>query len=363
MQAIPTYNKKQILGYARWVTLYWLIVGLLAFCYEAILISEENSAIRYLFTFSVYILPPVVFGLPFLILEQIFILNWMSRLNFYLALLTRSVLYLSGIAVAYTLIRHFGPLVFPGIFFKEPFLLKFIFVWSLGSILALLFYSLSSKHDPKMFMSWLRGEYHMPKQEERIFLFCDINESTPIAERLGSRVYFDFLNQFYSLITPIIQNYEGEVYQYVGDEIVISWPLKKGLTNNNALELFFEIKSTLEKNTSLFLKNFHFVPSIKGSLHMGQITKGKLNSIKREFIYTGDVLNTTSRMYTICKKRDVPLVISRRLLKQYSGLDRFVINDEGYFLPRGKQEKIYIYSITKKEQSTVNEKTEHFEKQ
>ncbi|ELR70239.1 Adenylate cyclase [Fulvivirga imtechensis AK7] len=349
MHVISAHSKERIIGYAWWITLYWLIIGLFAFGYETILLSQEWPVNLYIFALGVYTLPPVIFGLPFLILEQLFVLKWMNMLNFYLALIIRSMLYLMGIIAAYSLIQYFGPLIFPATFFKEPFLLKFIFVWGLGSILALLFYSLSSKHDPKMFMSWLRGEYHKPKQEDRVFLFCDINKSTPVAERLGSRLYFDFLNEFYSFITPIIQRYEGEVYQYVGDEIVISWPLQKGLANNNALELFFEIKAALEKKAAFFLKSFHYAPTIKGSLHVGQITKGELNAIKKEFIYTGDVLNTTSRMYAICKEKDVPLVISRGLLEQFSEPDRYVIHDEGYFLPRGKQEKIYIYSIPERQ--------------
>lgn len=233
-------------------------------------------------------------------------------------------------------------------YFSEPFLLKFTFVWGLGSILALMFHNLSSRHDPKIFRSWLKGAYHKPSQEERVFLFCDINGSTPIAERLGSRAYFDFLNHFYSLIAPVIQKYNGEIYQYVGDEVVISWPLDKALEANNALELFFRMKAELEKHSDFFCDNFSFIPTIKGSLHVGQVTRGELNTVKKEFIYTGDVLNTASRMYRICKEKDVSLVISRRLLKKFSNLHRFHFRDGGFFHPEGKQKKLYLYAVERK---------------
>ena len=74
-----------------------------------------------------------------------------------------------------------------------------------------------------MFWSMLIGEYHKPKNENRIFIFLDINESTSIAEDLGHTRYFMMLRRFFRDITlPIMAN-DGEIYQYVGDEVVLNW--------------------------------------------------------------------------------------------------------------------------------------------
>ncbi|MBL6446243.1 adenylate/guanylate cyclase domain-containing protein [Fulvivirga sp. 29W222] len=341
-------KKRYIINSTLWVMLYWLIIGVFVFGYENIIVYQYRGVSYILYSLLIYIVPPVLFGIPFLILEQLFFLKWINRLNFYMALFTRAVLYLAGIYFSYSLVQHYGVRYLPATLFQEPFILKFVFVWGLGSILALMFHNLSSRHDPKIFKSWLKGAYHKPNQEERVFLFCDINKSTPAAEQLGSRKYFDFLNHFYSLIAPIIQKYKGEIYQYVGDEVVISWPLNQALKSNNALELFFSMKEEIAKHNSFFYRNFRFIPTIKGSLHVGQVTRGEINTLKREFIYTGDVLNTASRMYSICKEKDVPLVISRRLLKQFSNLHWFHFRDEGIFQAEGKQKKVYLYSVERK---------------
>ena len=358
-QEITIGKKKHVLRNSLWVMLYWVIIGTFAFGYESILVQGDKSTRELLFSFLIYTIPPVLFGAPFLILEQLFFLRWINKLDFYKALTTRAVLYLAGIIISYSLIEYFGSKVLPEVLFKEPFMLKFLFVWGLGSILALMFHNLSSRHDPKIFRSWLQGAYHKPRQEERVFLFCDINKSTPAAERLGSRRYFDLLNHFYSLITPIIQKHEGEIYQYVGDEVVISWPLHKALESNNALELFFRMKEELEKHKEFFYSHFRFIPTIKGSLHVGQVTRGEFNTLKKEFIYTGDVLHTTSRMYAICKERDVPLVISRKLLKNFTDLHRFYIHDIGLFRAEGKQKKVYLYAVERKNyRPVIRSKTE-----
>lgn len=73
-----------------------------------------------------------------------------------------------------------------------------------------------------MFWLMLSGEYHKPKIENRIFIFIDINGSTYIAEASGHEKYFRMLRNFFSDITiPVLAN-DGEIYQYVGDEVLVS---------------------------------------------------------------------------------------------------------------------------------------------
>jgi adenylate cyclase len=54
-------------------------------------------------------------------------------------------------------------------------------------------------------------------------MFVDLLSSTTIAEALGNEKYHNLLHDFYADITnPIIYN-KGEIYQYVGDEVIVSW--------------------------------------------------------------------------------------------------------------------------------------------
>jgi adenylate cyclase len=81
--------------------------------------------------------------------------------------------------------------------------------------------------------NFIKGYYHVPREETRIFMMVDLASSTSIAERMDNEKYHNLLSDFYSDITdPIIYN-KGEIYQYVGDEIVISWKLEYGIQNNH----------------------------------------------------------------------------------------------------------------------------------
>ena len=84
----------------------------------------------------------------------------------------------------------------------------------------------------------ITGKYRRPKEENRVFMFVDLNSSTTIAERLGTRNYHRLLKDFFANITnPIVDNY-GEIYQYVGDEVVWPGTLKKASFTTDSLNAF-----------------------------------------------------------------------------------------------------------------------------
>ena len=74
----------------------------------------------------------------------------------------------------------------------------------------------------------LLGRYHRPVREERIFLLVDIKGSTALAERLGDeRAHAFITSTFFDIDQPILEH-GGEVYSYVGDGLIASWPLAAG---------------------------------------------------------------------------------------------------------------------------------------
>ena len=91
------------------------------------------------------------------------------------------------------------------------------------AFMSMLLLEIIDKYGPGGFTNMIRGRYNNPRIEHRIFIFLDINDSTTIAEKLGHERYFELLKDFFADITePILIN-GGEIYQYVGDEIVLSW--------------------------------------------------------------------------------------------------------------------------------------------
>lgn len=63
----------------------------------------------------------------------------------------------------------------------------------------------------------------VPREEDRIFLFLDLNSSTVLAEELGHIRYSELSKCCLADLALSVKKYKATVYQYVGDEAVLSW--------------------------------------------------------------------------------------------------------------------------------------------
>jgi len=144
------------------------------------------------------------------------------------------------------------------------------------------------------------GKYHKPREEERIFMFLDMKSSTTIAERLGHVRFYALLNELFREISEPVLQTKAEIYQYVGDEVVLTWNLEEGLRNSNCLKIFFMFRENVRRNSDNYFKNFGVRPEFKAGLHFGKVISAQIGDLKREIAYNGDVLNTASRIQNEC---------------------------------------------------------------
>ncbi|MEM7106638.1 MAG: hypothetical protein AAF519_00335, partial [Bacteroidota bacterium] len=91
----------------------------------------------------------------------------------------------------------------------------------------------------------MSGKYYRPRQEERIFMFLDLKGSTTIAEQLGFKKYSYFIQDCF-IDLSVAMDYEAEIYQYVGDEAVLTWKTEPGLKDQNCLLAFFAFRNQLK---------------------------------------------------------------------------------------------------------------------
>lgn len=216
----------------------------------------------------------------------------------------------------------------------------FVVYFTMGVLL------IRDKFGPKAFLSFLMGKYFRPKREHRIFMFMDLKSSTSIAEKLGELKYFEFLNDTFKTAIPGIMDTLGEIYQYVGDEIVISWNLRKGLKSANCLRCYFEMIDRLEDRKEYFKSTYDVMPQFKAGLHSGFAIVGEMGVIKRELVYSGDVLNTTARIQSKCNELEVNILISKTLREQINNNDiKVQPKNMGEFLLKGKTEKVEVFTL------------------
>jgi len=211
--------------------------------------------------------------------------------------------------------------------------------------ISLFFHEINQNLGQGILNNFFTGKYHTPKEEERIFMFLDMKSSTTIAEDIGHVRYFGMLKEYFSDLTNPIIRYFGEIYQYVGDEIVVTWTLKNGILNNRCIECFFEMKRVIQSQKTKYQHQFGLVPEFKAGLHFGKVITGEIGEIKKEIIFTGDVLNTTARIQSLCNGYAVDLLVSGELMKKLDLRPPYQMKDMGANELRGKDEKIELYTI------------------
>ena len=97
---------------------------------------------------------------------------------------------------------------------------------------------------------------------------------------LCKTVLYRLLKKYYSDLTAAIIETGGEVYQYAGDEIIVSWNLKKGLANNNCIDCFFLINETFKTSSDTYLNRFGLVPKYKAGFHYGKVIPIKFQNAR-----------------------------------------------------------------------------------
>jgi adenylate cyclase len=171
---------------------------------------------------------------------------------------------------------------------------------------------------PGVLGRFVTGAYHQPREEQRIFLFMDIADSTRIAEHIGHVGFHRLLNRFFFDVTGPVRDHGGDVYRYVGDEIIVSWPMREDGDNGGCVRCYVDILDLMAERAALYRKAFGLVPSFRAALHGGVVVAGEVGDWKQEIMFLGDTMNTASRMEGACKDAGVPVLISAQLLQRLS---------------------------------------------
>ncbi|WGK66241.1 adenylate/guanylate cyclase domain-containing protein [Croceiramulus getboli] len=195
-----------------------------------------------------------------------------------------------------------------------------------------------------VFLNYLTGKYANPLVEERTFMFLDLNGSTSIAEKLGHVKYSRFLNKCFDDTLDALEGFHFEVYQFVGDEVVITWETQKD-TSGTAIAMYRRVTEKLENNKEHYKRIFGIVPTFKAGVSCGKVSATMVGKSGRHIAYHGDVLNTTARLLGQCKKLGRSILFTDFYLNKISNQTNFNAEHLAELRLRGKKTKSQIYGI------------------
>lgn len=343
----------------------WLIFGIIFLVVEYAATSNlehrSNNVIQLDASVIAFALPAVtVVGLIIGIIELLFIDKLFSKRSFLFKIIGKLIIYSTFLFIIICITFPIAASIEldVGVFDKKVLdkfkdYLNGIAFFSTGfqmsiSLIFTLFYNeISDKVGSSAFFDFISGRYHKPKKEKRVFMFLDMKSSTSIAEHIGHHQYFNLLKAYYNILSEGVITYNGEVYQYVGDEMVISWRILSSKSQDNFIKCFFKMKNDLMKTTHYFVDNFGEAPKFKAGIHCGEVTTGEIGKIKKDIIFTGDTLNTTARIQSMCNDFSVDILLSKNAMKLLGTSTNYIIKSLGHHILKGKKESVELFTIEK----------------
>ncbi len=293
----------------------------------------------------------IVLAMPLALLEESTFDERMRRLPFSVAILAKALTYIGSLVVVFTSVGLvFGLL--QGLTmddfwasFSDPDLAKQVGTGFALYVIIVFFRQLDRLLGPGVLLRYPLGRYHRPGREARIFMFLDLKSSTSLAEELGHEDYLDFVNEFFRDISgPVLDN-AGEIYEYVGDEVVLTWKEELGLKDANCLQVFFDIDAMIERKRQRYLDRFGVVPEYKAGVHVGEVMTAQIGDLKRGLVFNGDVLNTGARIQGECARLGRRLVSSADLFERLTLPDGWTAEEMGPAMLRGKSEPLELVAF------------------
>jgi len=295
-------------------------------------------------------------GMPILAFERRVLLRPLHRrieklptLSFILAsIIVYEIIMSAGYAVAGLFLSALGLL--DAASWVEVLVIPFeVFLYALG-VCALIIFVLRVRDllGRDVFTSMLISRYRNPVEEERVFLFIDLANSTAFAEKYGDLRAQQFLHALFAAFAEPVRRHRGSIDDYVGDAAIVTWPLARGVRHARCVRCIFDILDEIDANADVWRKNFGQVPQLRAALHGGVIITAEIGVDHHKITYFGDTVNTTARLESLCKALDRTVLISADLAQRISLPGSVAAEDLGDHAVKGRGHEVGVIALTKR---------------
>ena len=197
----------------------------------------------------------------------------------------------------------------------------------------------------RVLLNFLLGRYHRPLREQQIFMFLDFLDARGMSRRLGDTDAQSLIAAAFFDMDEIVLEFGGETHRYIADELVITWPLARGVKGARCLRCALAIDALVRTNAEHYRRVYGEAPRLRMALHGGPVVVSEIGDDRREIVYFGDTINTTARLRGLAKKIGRNLVVSAELLDRMPLPAEVRTEDMGRFELSGKVESTRVFAV------------------
>lgn len=196
------------------------------------------------------------------------------------------------------------------------------FIIFLLCIIVNIFFEVRRKFGAKTLKNFLLNKYTESVKEEYIYMFIDLKSSTEMCEQLGDVEYMQLIQDILVDISGPILETKGDIYQYIGDEIIIEWKPNINISLVNYVDCFFKINKIFYEKAEYYKEKYKILPKFHGALHIGNVVTGELGQLKVFIEHRGKALNVTKRILEFGKKNNFDLVVSESIYERLEDISK-----------------------------------------
>jgi class 3 adenylate cyclase len=198
--------------------------------------------------------------------------------------------------------------------------------------------------------SFLLGTYHRPRREQRIVMFLDIADSTALAEQMGEVRVHDLITRFFFDIDRPIADHDGEVHAYVGDQVIVTWPLSEDPGRNaRSLRCFFAAEERMAELAAAYRSEFGRAPCFRAGIHAGPVVVSECGDAKRQIAYFGDTMNVAARLCEHAKTAGEGLLASAEMLRGAAIPGGLSIGSPADIALRGRETPVEAHTVHRRD--------------
>ncbi|MBN1409409.1 MAG: response regulator [Spirochaetales bacterium] len=177
-------------------------------------------------------------------------------------------------------------------------------------------------------------------------LFCDLRNSTGIAETVEPDVFFRFLNGLLTDLTDIIYGENGSVNKFLGDGILATFGCPRAIEDDamHCISVAVKIRKYFN-NFNQFRPSYLTEPIQMGvGVARGKLFIGNIGSVNQiEYTVLGDPVNIASRLESLTKLGDVDILMEENIYREVK--DRVRVKPVKFSGIRGKIKEVKVFYL------------------
>jgi hemerythrin len=191
-------------------------------------------------------------------------------------------------------------------------------------------------------------------EKKMTILFSDIRGFASMSERMSPQQCFDFINAYLSFMEPVVLAHGGFIDKYIGDSVMALFPARGDDALHAALDMLKELDH-FNAQRSVLQSELPFDHSERrnaSDVHIGiGMNSGLLmlgvigGSNRMEVTVISDAVNLASRVETLTKTYQTPILITQHTLNSIRHPSDFAIRFIDRVRVRGKHLAQSIYEV------------------